>query len=331
MRFTATLVVMHLVLTACAHGVMSPAGNRIEEGSFIAIGGIDQWVTIRGEDDRKPVLLLLHGGPGDTQSPFASAYAPYEKDFVLVQWDQRGGGRTYEKYGAKTPDLSLERQIADGIELAERLRQRFPRQKLILLGHSWGTILGTGMVQKRGDLFDAYVGAGQVASWADIVRYQYDYHLAAARKAGDADTVTRLEALGALDPTNFAQFRVINRTMRQNMPQADKAWFDGLTSAPGMTTAARRTAADGMNFSGAALMGTLTHVDLTQTAPSFPIPWCIVHGREDLNTPLSAAERYFAVMKAPRKKMMIIEGAGHFALATNAAEFVAALQRCPGV
>ena len=72
---------------------------RIEEASFVKIGGIEQWVTIRGDDKRKPVLLLLHGGPGDVQSPFISTYAPYEKDFVLVQWDQRGAGRTFAKNG----------------------------------------------------------------------------------------------------------------------------------------------------------------------------------------------------------------------------------------
>src|SRR5262245_47006016 len=89
------------------------SAKRIEEASFLPIGGIDQWVTIRGDDRRKPVLLLLHGGPGDVQSPFVSTYAPYEADFVLVQWDQRGTGRTYAKNGAA--GVSREKLIADGI------------------------------------------------------------------------------------------------------------------------------------------------------------------------------------------------------------------------
>ena len=100
-------------LPACATPA-STAPRALAEAAYYSIGGIDQWVTIRGSDDSKPVLLLVHGGPGDAQSPFAATYAPYESDFVLVQWDQRGAGRTFEKYGKDTPGLSLEREIADG-------------------------------------------------------------------------------------------------------------------------------------------------------------------------------------------------------------------------
>jgi proline iminopeptidase len=110
------------------------AGQRIEEAKYLRIGEIDQWVTIRGDDAAKPVLFLIHGGPGDVQSPFVSVYAPYERDFVLVQWDERGAGRTFAKNGAG--GVSLENLIADRIDLSEQLRKRFPKQKLILFGHS---------------------------------------------------------------------------------------------------------------------------------------------------------------------------------------------------
>ena len=78
------------------------SAKRIEEASFIVLGGIEQWVTIRGENGGNPVLLLVHGGPADVQSPLVTTYAPYERDFVLVQWDQRGAGRTYAKNGASS-------------------------------------------------------------------------------------------------------------------------------------------------------------------------------------------------------------------------------------
>src|SRR5262249_23619281 len=129
--------------------------RRVEEASFISMGGIEQWVTIRGDDRRNPVLLLLHGGPGDVQSPFGSNYLPYEKDFVLVQWDQRGAGRTFAKNGAA--GVTREKLIADGIDLAGQLHKRFPGAPLILFGHSWGSIIATGMALERPDLFAAYV------------------------------------------------------------------------------------------------------------------------------------------------------------------------------
>src|ERR1051326_7418361 len=124
-----------LLLLTVPAGAQNPT-QRLEEASFLTIGGIGQWVTIRADDRRHPVLLLLHGGPGDVQSPFVTTYAPYERDFVLVQWDERGAGRTFLKNGAA--GVTLEKQVGDGIDLAEQLRRRFPRQKLILLGHSWG-------------------------------------------------------------------------------------------------------------------------------------------------------------------------------------------------
>lgn len=120
MRTVALSATAAFVLVTCVHAQVST--RRIEEASFVAIGGIEQWVTIRGNDDRNPVLLLLHGGRGDVQSPFISTYAPYEDDFVLVQWDERGAGRTFSKNGAA--GVTLERQISDGIDLAEQLRRR---------------------------------------------------------------------------------------------------------------------------------------------------------------------------------------------------------------
>src|SRR5688500_5995235 len=114
MRMIDKLIMASAVLCACFH---APAyAERVEEASFISIGGIDQWVTIRGDDD-KPVLLLHHGGPGDVQSPFVSVYALYENDFLLVQWDQRGAGQIFAASGAA--DITLETQISDGIELSE--------------------------------------------------------------------------------------------------------------------------------------------------------------------------------------------------------------------
>src|SRR5262249_33295190 len=181
-----------------------PAAQRIEEAAFIKIGGIEQWVTIRGDDRRNPVLLLLHGGPGDVQSPFVPTYAPYEKDFLLVQWDQRGSGRTFAKNGAA--GVSLERLIADGIDLAEQLHARYPASPLILCGHSWGTIIATGMARQRPDLFAAYVGTGQATSWDDLVQFQFDFLKQRYKETGNSAGLAALEAIGKPDPKNVSQY-----------------------------------------------------------------------------------------------------------------------------
>jgi pimeloyl-ACP methyl ester carboxylesterase len=156
MRTILTILAAATLLAACDS--FSSRIGRIEEAGFLPIGGIEQWVTIRGEEASNPILLFVHGGPGDVQSPLVSTYAPYEKDFVLVQWDQRGAGRTFQKLGEATPDLTLERLVADGIELAEQLRRRFPKNRLVLMGHSWGSVVAVGMARQRPELFAAYVG-----------------------------------------------------------------------------------------------------------------------------------------------------------------------------
>src|SRR5258706_9020633 len=95
--------------------------SRIEEARYISIGGIEQWVTLRGDRRDAPILLLLHGGPGDSQSPLTSTYEPFERSYVLVQWDQRGAGKTYSKNRGPDSDVTLERIAQDGIELSEHL------------------------------------------------------------------------------------------------------------------------------------------------------------------------------------------------------------------
>ena len=116
----------------------------LDENKFIPINGIQQWVTIKG-DPTKPVILFLHGGPGSVLSPYSDhLYKEWEKDFTLVQWDQRGAGRTY---GHNAPEeltkpflqahpLALEQMAADGIALSEYLCHQLGKRKLILFGTS---------------------------------------------------------------------------------------------------------------------------------------------------------------------------------------------------
>jgi pimeloyl-ACP methyl ester carboxylesterase len=302
---------------------------RIEEASFVELGGIDQWVTIRGDDSRNPILIVVHGGPGDVQSPFASAYAPYERDFVLVQWDQRGAGRTFGKYGDQTPQLTLERVIQDGIELAEYLRSRFNGSEIILLGHSWGTAITTEMVLERPELFAAYVGTGQIASWAESVQWQFDFLKGKARAAGDVEWLAKLEAIGTPDPMNADQYFTFSRPLRQQLSDSDAAWLasmvDTTRNPPLLDEADLEMIGNGMQFSGRVLLPTQMQERLSTTALRFALPYYVIQGRDDVFTPTPPATAYFEKVVAPSKKLVIIEGAGHFALVTHAPEFVAAL------
>jgi pimeloyl-ACP methyl ester carboxylesterase len=180
---------------AQAIAIHSPRG--IDEGMYVKVGGIDQWIQIRGQDRNNPVLMCLHGGPGATWTPLTLLFLPWEKEFTVVQWDQRGAGRTLEATGDSVADtMSVDHMAQDGVELTEFLRSHLHKDKIILLGHSWGSILGIHMVMQRPDLFYAYVGTGQVANLQKSIEIGYASVLGKARAANDKKAISELERIG---------------------------------------------------------------------------------------------------------------------------------------
>jgi pimeloyl-ACP methyl ester carboxylesterase len=183
-------------LAAEALAIRSP--NGVQEGGFVVIGSIQQWVQIRGEDRNNPVLLFVHGGPGSSTLPMSSGWQPWEKYFTVVQWDQRGTGRTYGATGdATAPTMTLERMTQDGIELAEYLRSHLHKDKIVLVGHSWGSYLGIHIVKQRPDLFHAYVGTGQVIGRAT---FEKAFEITIAHLQTLAQSANNTEALAELAP-----------------------------------------------------------------------------------------------------------------------------------
>ncbi|NJO83717.1 MAG: alpha/beta fold hydrolase [Blastochloris sp.] len=138
--------------------------NGIESLEAVTLGGVEQWILVRGEDRTKPVLLWLHGGPGQPTMMLAHRHdRELVKQFVVVHWDQRGAGKSYN--AALTPEqVTPELLIADTHELALQLRERFNAPKIYLIGHSWGSMLGALTVSRYPDLFAAYIGVGQAVS-----------------------------------------------------------------------------------------------------------------------------------------------------------------------
>jgi pimeloyl-ACP methyl ester carboxylesterase len=186
-----------VALACCLASVSSGAqATAIEEARFIRLGGIEQWITIRGANKNSPVLLIVHGGPGEAQSPLVSTWEPLERDFVVVQWDQRGGGRTRARVGAAGQAASLEQLKLDGIELARYVRDYLRADSVVLVGHSWGSFLGVHIVKRQPQLFRAFVGTGQVTTWRSMVEAQYAYALSRARSEPNAAAVAELESQG---------------------------------------------------------------------------------------------------------------------------------------
>src|ERR1700704_4497029 len=175
-----------LVYRAYRHSQIARAtainqATGIDEALFARIGGIEQFVVIRGQDRKNPVLLILHGGPGFAQSAIPRDFLfGWTRDFILVEWDQRGAGKTFGKSGPLSAGVTIERMALDGVEVAEFVREKLGKPKIVLVGLSWGSILGVHMVKARPDLFYAYVGTGQIVNQHKYKAVAYTQLLAEA-------------------------------------------------------------------------------------------------------------------------------------------------------
>jgi pimeloyl-ACP methyl ester carboxylesterase len=303
---------------------------RIDRMLFVTLGGIDQWISIRGDDRANPVLLVVHGGPGEAQWPQAEMYRPWEKSFTVVQWDQRGAGHTFGRYRTKTPDVTLDRISKDGVELADYLCRELGKKKIIVLGHSWGSVVATHMVQMRPDLFGAYVGTGQPASWMAMVNIHYDLLLAKARKDGNQPAVKELESIGRPGPTNGDHFSLLNKyNFRSLWAPSDQAWLQHLRSQADELKAKEpeqlKNLEDGMRFTGEHVLPDQIATNLPKTACYIWTAYFLIQGQDDVISPTQAAVDYFKCIKAPKKELILIPNAGHFAFMTASDKFLEAL------
>jgi pimeloyl-ACP methyl ester carboxylesterase len=310
---------------AAAQALPVRAPEQVKEELFVRIGGIDQWITIKGDDRNNPVVLFLHGGPGDALSPFADAmYAGWEKDFILVQWDQRGAGRTYGKSGPSIePTMTVERMADDGIEIAQFLAKHLNKKKIIIYGGSWGSILGIYMAHARPDLFYAYVGDAQMVNTRKNESASYARVLEMARAAGDQQAITALTAIGPPPWDSLKRWPVFAKSRR--------AYQSKLVTAPpapeklnpayaSPEERAQYEAADDFSFEhfwGLKMSGPMEQVDLPALGTNFAIPIFILQGQEDLTALPELARAYFDSIKAPRKQFYLVPGTGHEPSATE--------------
>jgi pimeloyl-ACP methyl ester carboxylesterase len=171
--------------------------NGFSESMFVPIGGINQWITIQGQNRDNPVVLFLDGGPGTPTNlldfSMATAWTP---TFTLVQWDQRGAGKTFANGGTSSAEMTIDRMTSDGIELSEFLRDHLPKDKIIIVGHSWGRILGVHMVKAHPELFYANVGTGQEADVQENECAIYSRVLDKAHAVGDSRAIADLQTTG---------------------------------------------------------------------------------------------------------------------------------------
>jgi proline iminopeptidase len=174
---------------------IAPGG--IDELKAVDIGGIKQWISVRGNNPANPILLFIHGGPGSPMMPESWIFQrPWEDFFTVVQWDQRGSGKTFSASG-RQPDTSmtLEQMQADTEQLIDLLRQTYGKKKIFLMAHSFGSVLGVRVAQHRPDALYAYIGVGQMVNARRNETVGYEETLAQAEAVGNQTAIEELKAL----------------------------------------------------------------------------------------------------------------------------------------
>ena len=169
-----------------------PLAGSVAELVTLRIGGENQSVLMRGHSVDNPVLLYLAGGPGQSSLPHPRVlFEDFERDFIIVAWDQRGTGKSYAALDPSS-DLTPEQAVADTIALTNYLRQRFDEDKIYLLGESYGTILGVLTAQQRPDLYHAFIGSGQMVNLAETDRRIYHDLLDYAEQTGNSQLAAKM-------------------------------------------------------------------------------------------------------------------------------------------
>jgi pimeloyl-ACP methyl ester carboxylesterase len=306
------------------YAVISP--NGIDDARYVEVGGIQQWITIRGEDRNNPVLLFLHGGPGDATNPWGYAgFRSWLKHFTVVQWDQRGAGRTLGKSGSSlAPTITIDRMARDGIELAEWLRKSLGKEKIVLVGHSWGSILGVFMVKARPDLFYAFVGTGQVADPAKNYAVAYGELLRKATALGDQRALRELQEVGP-PPYPDGRGYAVQRKWSNLFEGADfflSSIFGLALAAPGSSLRDVNDWIDGQVLSAERLVPQTSTLEAKALGGNFSLPVFVIQGAEDFTTPTTLARKFVDSIRAPRKAFVSIEGGGHFAVFMKSGVFL---------
>jgi pimeloyl-ACP methyl ester carboxylesterase len=293
----------------------------IDEGMFVEIHGLQQWVTVRGSDQSNPVLLVVHG-TGFALSAMAPFFAPWEKDFTIVQWDQPGSGATYAKNGAAgMAAVSTEGITRDGIAVTDFIRQRLGAEKVVLMAISGGTPIGLKMVKARPEVFAAYVGTGQVVHWARQEALCYQLILERAREAGDAAAIAELNGIGEPPYTEVASVAIKAKYANALTP-AEQGEVPALLAAMNAPSTDAAYIAKGLpRFDARAvsmgtfekLMSEFAEFDARRLGLRFDVPMFFFQGKHDLHLPTSEVQAYAAEIEAPTKMIALLQAGGHSA------------------
>jgi pimeloyl-ACP methyl ester carboxylesterase len=304
-----------------------PVPGSIATLERVTLGGGEQWISIRGRDVEKPVLLYLHGGPIQSGLPFTRfLFEEIQRDFVVVDWDQRGAGKSHPAL-EPTSTFTLDRMVADTIQLSHYLAHRFDERKIYLAGTSWGSTLGVLAAQRRPDLYHAFIGGGQMVSQRETDLRIYRDLLAHARATGDGGLAAKLRSFGpppyddvyanafvmqhyeALEP----KYTFVDQVKRVEDEHFRELGPWGVLGRE-YDLVEKVNVLRGLLETFAVLYPQLQGIDFRRDVPRLEVPVYVVRGAAELAARDDLAVEWFQQLDAPRKQLISFGHAGHAVL-----------------
>ena len=307
-------------IIADSRKIVSP--NGIEALTSIPVNGTTQWLSIRGRDRRNPILLYLHGGPGSPTMPDDYTFqSPWEDFFTVVQWDQRGAGKTFAANDSKAlgPTMTIAQMTSDAEVVIRYLQKTYGKRKIFLLGHSWGSVLGVELAERHPEWFYAYLGVGQMVNLRRNEAEGYQFALAQARVTHNAEAEKELLALAPYPgPPDSLTFDRIGVQRKWLMYYGGLTWgrkdfmYDANARelSPDYTQAEVNSTNAGSLFSVTYLLKPLEAVDF-EDITTVKCPVFLFEGRHDYAVSHTLAAAWFDHLHAPQKKLVWFENSAH--------------------
>lgn len=311
--------------------IVTPQG--IDDTRILSVNGTRQWISVRGKDRRNPLLLVLHGGPGSPEMPDDWTFqTPWEDFFTVVEWDQRGAGKTYALNDPKTlaPTMTIPQMVQDTEVVIQYLLQTYNKRRLILLGHSWGSVLGVQVAQLHPEWLYAYVGVGQLINTRQNEVEGYNFALAQAKAHANIQAIQQLEQIapypGDVSKLPLQSIGVQRKWLtyygglawgRQDFKWDSHAW----ELSPDYSEKQLDAVDAGSAFSISHLMQPLLAVNL-EDATTFHCPVFLFVGRHDYATSHTLAESWFHKISAPQKQLIWFQDASHLIMQEQPGRFL---------
>lgn len=319
------------------------ADMGIQENIYITIGGIEQYVQIRDENRNNPIILWLHGGPGFPLTYLTYYYqAALEKDYTVVCWEQRGCGRTFYR-NEENGNLTIEQLLVDTDNVIDYLRERFGQEKIIIIGQSWGTVLGMDYINIHPEKVAAYIGVGQVTDFSQGKIYAADNAVQMAVANGNNEDVeflercikklSKTESVEKLDVKSLEEMIITStKYLKCNGEMSGIEQIFAAITSPEMSWNDVKWflfASDTQNI--VASQNNLVNYmyfqfDVMDLSKKYDIPICFIQGDNDWITPTDMVTDYYSCISAKKKEMFTIDNAGHTPFLDNSEQFCEAVK-----